>query len=373
MALPRPAAGARVGDIVSTQLVRFEAARQALAEARTVDEVKDVRDKAEALRLYMKQAGHGLEMQNDVAEIKLRAERRAGELLSESIEHGGKPKSHAVTLADLGMSKMQSSRWQAEASVPEADFERHIATVRTDGGELTSVGLLRLARATQQEKRREQHRRDNMRPFGGDPSPVSNGIVPLEAFWGTVKEELRERGYELLKWEPPEIVEVSVTARQEPLTPPGWGLRHPSPEILADPRTKAAVEHAAAALEGLRQAMQRAVQQVFEDNLDAITDASEALILAGDEASHNLVLHGAKTGPQREEMLAANERQKNARGYCAHLGCWQPVNGNSRCEAHPEGNLLPPAADTTPTNVFEPAAEGAGYGRPGWASWGLEA
>ena len=60
---------------MTQQLVRFDAARHALAEARSVDEVKDVRDRAEALRLYMKQAGHGLEMQNDVAEIKLRAER----------------------------------------------------------------------------------------------------------------------------------------------------------------------------------------------------------------------------------------------------------------------------------------------------------
>lgn len=59
-------------------LTRYEAAKQALMEARSIDEVKDVRDKAEALRLYMKQAGESLEMQNAVAEIKLRAERRAG-------------------------------------------------------------------------------------------------------------------------------------------------------------------------------------------------------------------------------------------------------------------------------------------------------
>jgi len=67
----------------STALVWFDQARQALAHAKTLDEVKDIRDKAEALRLYTKQAGEGLEMQNWCAEIKLRAERRAGELLKE--------------------------------------------------------------------------------------------------------------------------------------------------------------------------------------------------------------------------------------------------------------------------------------------------
>ena len=65
----------------SNPLVLFDRARQALAQARSIDEVKLVRDQAEALRLYVRQQGEGLEMQNDIAEIKLRAERRAGELL----------------------------------------------------------------------------------------------------------------------------------------------------------------------------------------------------------------------------------------------------------------------------------------------------
>ena len=45
------------------------------------------------------------------------AERRLGEMLAETIEHGGnhktKSKSHDVTLTDLGIGKMQSHRWQA--------------------------------------------------------------------------------------------------------------------------------------------------------------------------------------------------------------------------------------------------------------------
>jgi hypothetical protein len=78
-------------------LVAFEKAKRALAEARTLDEVKDVRDKAEAIRLYYKQAKESLEMQNAVAEIKLRAERRAGELLAAMEKHsGGKPTSNIV-------------------------------------------------------------------------------------------------------------------------------------------------------------------------------------------------------------------------------------------------------------------------------------
>src|SRR3990167_141894 len=101
------------------QLVKTEAARRAIAEARSVDEVKDIRDKAEAVRMYAKQAGMGLEMINGAAEIKLRAERRAGEMLA--VMDKAKPagsnqhqdRSHAVTdpptQNDMGVSKMQSS------------------------------------------------------------------------------------------------------------------------------------------------------------------------------------------------------------------------------------------------------------------------
>jgi len=54
------------------------------------------------------------------AEIKLRAERRAGGILQESERKGlRRPEktSHDVTLSDLSITKMQSSRWQAVARV----------------------------------------------------------------------------------------------------------------------------------------------------------------------------------------------------------------------------------------------------------------
>lgn len=65
----------------STTLVKLEGAVRALAEARTLDEVKHVHDIATAAAEYARAARLGLEAQNHAAEIKLRAERKAGELL----------------------------------------------------------------------------------------------------------------------------------------------------------------------------------------------------------------------------------------------------------------------------------------------------
>ena len=100
-----------------------------------------LRNRAQALAAYFKAQGLGLEMQNDAAELKLSAERKAGTLLVEmdknlggQAEHESYP-SHDATgrpppLAELGITRDQSSRWQLEASVPEERYERFLAETR---------------------------------------------------------------------------------------------------------------------------------------------------------------------------------------------------------------------------------------------------
>ena len=145
-------------------VTRYDAMRLAIVQAHSIDDVKDIRDKAEALRQYAKQAGESLDSQNLIAEIKLRAERRAGELIGEMPKQGPGEyqRSHDVTVApsldDLGISKMQSSRFQAVASVPESLFEAHIAEVKGAGVELTSAGVQRLAQEVKREAMREERR-----------------------------------------------------------------------------------------------------------------------------------------------------------------------------------------------------------------------
>jgi hypothetical protein len=117
-------------------LTRYEAARFALGEAYRVDEVKEVRNLAVALELYAKQA-NDTELLKQATEIRLRAERRWGEIYaamekarprgSNQHEERSRPTTDPPTLDQLRVTKTQSSKWQKLAAMPEDKFEIRVA------------------------------------------------------------------------------------------------------------------------------------------------------------------------------------------------------------------------------------------------------
>ena len=70
-----------------TDLVRYDAMCRAIAECHSVDEVKDIRDKARALEAYANQAKN-TDAERKALEIRLRAERKTGQLIKEMQEAG---------------------------------------------------------------------------------------------------------------------------------------------------------------------------------------------------------------------------------------------------------------------------------------------
>ena len=109
-----------------TALIRYDAARRALAAAHRVDEVKAIRDKAEAVRVYAKQAGD-FELQNQAAEIRIRAERRAGELLVDmqtSGERQAKERGRPRKVSSPTTVPNENSARQASDAIPRRSEKR---------------------------------------------------------------------------------------------------------------------------------------------------------------------------------------------------------------------------------------------------------
>ena len=157
-----------------TALIKYDAACRALAECKAIDEVKGWADKAAAMQAYGRMAKDKT-LEVDAAEIRIRAERRLGEMLAAQKADGGlnggtkmtgaKPgandgssavvaNDHRPKLADAGISKDLSSRAQKLAAVPEAEFEAEVGEwrdrVSAEGARVTT----RLEKAGERELRK---------------------------------------------------------------------------------------------------------------------------------------------------------------------------------------------------------------------------
>lgn len=129
----------------NTGLLRYEAACRALADAKQVDEVLNVRDEGERIRFYAKQAKNK-QLEIDASEIRFRAERRLGEMMAAQRDAGllgaggdmGKNQHEAwvadkpkpPTLAEAGIDKNLADRARKYAAIPEQQFEGILADRR---------------------------------------------------------------------------------------------------------------------------------------------------------------------------------------------------------------------------------------------------
>jgi N6-adenosine-specific RNA methylase IME4 len=119
-------------------LAKYEAACRAVAEARTVDAAKGLRDEAEAMRVLARQANNR-ELEIDCAEIRVRAERRLGELLiaakaAGQVKRGRSAKDAPapVKLEDVGIGRKLSMRSQKLAAIKAPLFEARLAALREE-------------------------------------------------------------------------------------------------------------------------------------------------------------------------------------------------------------------------------------------------
>ncbi len=159
----------------------------------TVVGARDLADRARAAQVWAQRAKLGQEQVNLAAVAKLWAERRAGELLRDEVRPAGNPQwsqdTTKVGLADLGVTKHESSRWQRLAGIPQEQF--------ADAVEVASAqGIVSTARVTAlAEQKFEERVKDEFFP---EPTPV------FDAFWkccGLLMQKVRADWAENEEWD----------------------------------------------------------------------------------------------------------------------------------------------------------------------------
>lgn len=237
-------------------LAKLSAATTALAEAKTLQEVKKVLDIAESARIYAKAAKLGLQAQNHAAEVKLRAERKAGDMLKKMEKNKGNagtfngrtssggriarpPEENAPKLADLGITKTQSSQWQAVADLPDDVFEDYIVTATAKAevnskAELTSKDVHKLA------KSHREHEERKAMAQSGKTVAVPADVQLYHAPFQTVCEELPEASVDFILTDPPypgefipEWLDLAVAAKRV-LKPGGYLFAYSGQLYLPD-------------------------------------------------------------------------------------------------------------------------------------------
>ncbi len=121
-------------------LVKYDAACRAIAEAKRVDDVKAIKDKAEAMRAYARQIKNP-QLEADAWEIRKRAEDKLGELSTAldkahktgrgkkvQLPAGGKSKTAALKIAGISLSA--ANRYEQFNRLSEQEKERRIARGR---------------------------------------------------------------------------------------------------------------------------------------------------------------------------------------------------------------------------------------------------
>ena len=172
-----------------------------LTEASDIASVFNIRDQAEAFKVYAKKRKASIDARNACGEIVILCERRIGEELEKiELSKGGNPVLFSPsqssdndrladpTLRQLGLTKDQSSQFQQLAKVPVAEIKAATKTANAEGREVNRRTILK-----ENKKRKDREKDTSFRKTGRldpkllapkgeqEPAKVYNPKVPAKA------------------------------------------------------------------------------------------------------------------------------------------------------------------------------------------------
>lgn len=156
-------------------LDNLQKAKMLIYECRNIDELKKIRDQAEALSLYAQKQKLGFDIQNDILDINARTNRRIGELskLIKTAEYKGNQyaKSEVDTkqnvLKEAGLSKQEANRCEKIADIPEKKFEAIISNAKIEHQRISQNLLVSIAKEAAKAERIIKENKDRVKKVSG--------------------------------------------------------------------------------------------------------------------------------------------------------------------------------------------------------------
>jgi N6-adenosine-specific RNA methylase IME4 len=187
---------------MTTGLAPYDIACRALAEARSVDEVKDIHDQAAAMAEYARRAKNH-ELEADAVALRLHATRRLAEMikaqkgtvgLATGGEHGGRrridglrenPSNARPTLASQGIDKNLAHDIRVIGAMDEAAFARKIADARSSARRIYRRAIREAEIEQQRAERRARTAQggtvDDLHALAA--SGFRAGVIAIDAPW----------------------------------------------------------------------------------------------------------------------------------------------------------------------------------------------
>jgi N6-adenosine-specific RNA methylase IME4 len=177
---------------MQAQLIKYDAACRALAAAKRVDEAKSIKDKAEALRAYARQAKNP-QLEADAWEIRKRAEDKLGELSAaldkvpiakgkgaRRLPSDGKS-GKALALKGAGISTSAANRYEQFNKLPAHEKERRIAKGRAaiEAGKSAADTIIQQGDKKERRNQREQELAQKIKAL----PDIKAGVIVADPEW----------------------------------------------------------------------------------------------------------------------------------------------------------------------------------------------
>jgi hypothetical protein len=167
-------------------LAEVEKAQRFLASfTGDLPELKEAHTKAAVYVEFFKKCKSGLGAQNLAAELKIRLERKLGEMLPGAVK--GRPKilgNRDSNISAAGIEPREATRLRKIAAVPEVELRNYFLEMRGEDKEITSAGVLRLWAALNHAPKAGETVPAEVRPEKSE-GVVPEGVVP--DFWKSAR------------------------------------------------------------------------------------------------------------------------------------------------------------------------------------------